>query len=123
MKKAHISIVIGILLCLVAVLLIWNLTDCATLRVGGKTAELSFSDTWQLRSLLLMKETDFIEYGCGFSERRSIKIGGLTYCLAEDDCNSVYIMELDFYYSIPEANHVKLDKLISEYAEAYCSVG
>jgi len=123
MRKKHIKVVVIILLCLVAVLLIWNLTDCATLRVGGKTAELSFSDSWQLRSLLIMEKTDFIEYGCGFSENRSIKIGGLTYCLAKDDCNSVYIKELDFYYIIPEANHVKLDKLLSEYAEAYCSVG
>ena len=123
MRKKHIKVVYFILLFLVAVLLIWNLTDCATLRVGGKTAELSFIDSWQLRSLLTMKKTDFIEYGCGFSENRSIKIGGFTYCLAEDDCNSVYIKELDFYYIIPEANHVQLDKLLSEYAETYCSVG
>ena len=122
MRKKQL-IIVGIFLCLVAALLVWSLTDRATLRVGGKTAELSFSDTWQLRSLLTMKETEFTTYGCGFSERRSIKIGGLTYCLAEDDCNTVYIKELDFYYVIYEANHKKLDQLISEYAEAYCSVG
>lgn len=120
MRKKQL-IIVGIFLCLVAALLVWSLTDRATLRVGGKTAELSFSDTWQLRSLLTMKETDFITYGCGFSERRSIKIGGLTYCLAEDDCNSVYIKELDFYYIIPEVNHKKLDQLISEYTDALSS--
>ena len=122
MKKKIVIASIVLLVCMFAVLLIWNLTDCATLHVGGKTAEIPFSDSWHLRSLLIMKKTDFIEYGCGFSENRSIKIGGLTYCLADDDCNSVYIKELDFYYIIPEANHVKLDKLLSEYAEAYCSV-
>ena len=121
MKKKIVIAAAILFVCMIAVLLIWNLTDCATLRVSGKTVELSYIDSWQLRSLLIMKETDFIEYGCGFSERRSIKVGGLTYCLAEDDCNSVYIKELDFYYSIFEENHKKLDKLISEYAEVYCS--
>lgn len=121
MRKIHISIVIGILLCLVAVLLIWSLTDCATLRAKGKTVELSFSDTWLFRSLLTMKETEFTTYGCGFSESRSIQIGGLTYCLAQDDCNTVYIKELDFYYTIPEANHKLLDKLVSEYTDAIIS--
>ena len=122
MRTIHISIVIGILLCLVAVLLIWNLTDCATLRVGGKTAELSFSDTWQLRSLLIVEEHSLAGYGCGFSESRSIQIGGLTYCLAQDDCNSVYIKELDFYYTIPEACHKILDRLILEYTNDIISV-
>lgn len=122
MKKKHIGIIIAILLCLVAGLLIWSLTDRATLRVEGKTVELSLSDTWQLRSLLIMKETEFTTYGCGFSEKRSIRIGGLTYCLAQDDCNTVYIKELDFYYIIPEASHKILDRLVSEYAEEITSI-
>ena len=71
MRKRYIKVVVIILLCLVAVLLIWNLTDCATLRVGGKTAEISFRDSWRLRSLLIMEKTDFIELACGFSEKKT----------------------------------------------------
>lgn len=62
-----------------------------------------------------MKETNFYEYACGFSESYSIKICGLTYCLAQDDRNPIYIKELDFYYVIYEANHVKLQGLLSKY--------
>ena len=118
MKKKITITLVTLLVCLLTVLLIWNLTDCATLHIGGKTAKLPFSDSWQIRSLLIMEKTDFIELACGFSENCSIEIGGLTYCLAEDSCNSVYIKELDFYYTIPEENHVKLDKFLSEYAKA-----
>lgn len=115
MRKKNIKVAVIILLCLVAVLLIWNLTDCATLHIGSQTADISFGDSLQLRWLLLMKETQFHEYACGFSEGYAIQIGGLTYCLAQDACNSVYIKELDFYYVIYEGNHVKLHELLSKY--------
>ena len=115
MRKKNIKVVVIILLCLVAVLLIWNLTDCATMRVGNQTVDISFGDRLQLRWLLLMKETDFHGYACGFSEDYAIQINGLTYCLAQDSCNSVYIKELDFYYVIYEGNHVKLHELLSKY--------
>lgn len=115
MRKKRIKVAVIILLCLAAMLLIWNLTDCATLRVGNKTTDISFGDSIQLHWLLLMKETNFYEYACGFSEDYSIQIGGLTYCLAQDDCNTVYIKELDFYYVIYEGNHVKLHELLSKY--------
>ena len=113
--RKSIKIVIIVLLCLVALLLIWHLTDCATLRVGNEETNISFRDSWQLRWLLLMKKTDFQEYGCGFSEDYSIKMGGLTYCLAQDDCNTVYIKELNLYYEIFGRNHAWLHRLLWEY--------
>lgn len=116
MRKKYIKIVVITLLCLAAVLLIWNLTDHATLCMGNRTTDLSFDDSWQLRQLLLMEKTDFSTYGCGFSEDYSVKIGGLTYCLAQDDCNTVYIKELDLYYKIYAENHIKLHELLSKYA-------
>ncbi len=116
MRRKYIKVVVIIILCLVAVLFIWNLTDGVTLRIGNKTADISFGDRLQLRWLLLMKETQFHEYACGFSESYSIQLGGLTYCLAQDDCNTVYIKELDFYYVIYKGNHVKLHELLSKYA-------
>ena len=115
MRKTYIKLFVIIIRCLIALLLIWNLTDGATLRVGNKTADISFGDSLQLRWLLLMQKTNFFEYGCGFSESYSIQIGGLTYCLAQDDCNAVYIKELDFYYVIYEGNHEKLHELLAKY--------
>lgn len=109
MKKR--KIVLLVLMCLAAVLLIWNLIAPAQFR--GK--EISFSDSWRIRTLLMIKTTDFIEYGCGYSEDYSVKIGGLTYCLAEDDCNTIYIPELNFYYEIFAENDEQLHKILKKY--------
>ena len=86
MRKKNIKVVVIIFLCLIAVLLIGNFTDCVTLRVGNKTADISLGDSLQLRWLLLMKETNFYEYACGFSEGYSIQIGGLTEGTASTTC-------------------------------------
>ena len=106
------KIVITVLVTIVSLLLIWSLTDCAEF----KNQEMSFADSLQIRTLLVLDKTDFIEYGCGFSEDYAVKIGGLTYCLAQDDCNSVYIPELDFYYTITEENHQALHCLLDNYS-------
>lgn len=100
-----------VLVSLVAVLLIWNLT--APAQFQGEA--LSFSDSWRIRTLLMIKTTDFIEYGCGFSEDYAVKIGGLTYCLAEDDCNTIYIPELNFYYEIFAENDEQLHEIVKKY--------
>lgn len=96
-----------------AVFFLWNLTDCASVTANGNTTEISFSDSWRLRCLLSLDKTNFHEYACGFWEDYSIKIGGLTYCLAQDDCNSVYIKELNFYYSIKDLP--ALEELLESY--------
>lgn len=96
MSKRRSKAVAIVLVCILAVLLIWNLIEHAEFN----DEELSCLDSWRVRTLLMLKETDFIEYGCPFLEDYSIKPGGLTYCLGQDDCNTVYIPELDFYYEI-----------------------
>lgn len=115
MKKKRTKVLVTILLCFVAAMLIWNLIDSATLRIGNQTENISFIDRLQIRWLLLMKETDFYEYGCDFSEDYAIEINGLTYCLAQDDCDTVYIKELDFYYVIFKGNHARLHEILSKY--------
>ena len=100
MKKRKIALLI--LACLVAALLVWNLV--APAQFQGEA--LSFSDSWRIRTLLMIKTTDFIEYGCGFSEDYAIKIGSLTYCIGQDDCGTVYIPELNFYYQIFDMEHL-----------------
>ena len=105
-----------LLVCILAMLLIWNLTDHATVCVGGRTVEVSISESWQLRTLLLMKETDFVVFGCPFSADFSIRMDGLTYCIAQDDCETVYIPELGFYYKTHKDNHRQLREIMLDYS-------
>ena len=115
MKKKIIKIVSIILLFAVGLLLIWNLTDCATICVADKKFRLSFADSWNLRVLLSPEEYGFGTYGCPFSEGYSIQMGGLTYCIAQDDCPSVYIPELNIYYSISRNDIKELHNIMSSY--------
>lgn len=107
MKK---RIVLIVLACIFAAFLIWNLTAPAQFQ-GEK---LSFADSWRIRTLLMVKDTDFIEYGCGFSEDYAVRIGGLTYCIGQDDCGTVYIPELNFYYEMM-GNDKHLHELLQKY--------
>ena len=107
MKKK--IVIIGIL-CALAALLIWNLAAPAQFH----DQEFSFADSWHIRTLLMVKSTDFIEYGCGFSEDHAVKIGGLTYCLGQDDCGTVYIPELNFYYEMMGSRE-ELHELLQKY--------
>ena len=108
MKKYKIPLII--LACVFAALLIWNLTAPAQFH----DQEFSFADSWRIRTLLMVKSTDFIEYGCGFSEDYAIQIGGLTYCLGQDDCGTVYIPELNFYYEMMGSRE-ELHELLQKY--------
>lgn len=111
--KKKIIIIFGVaILCILTILLILNLTDCATICVEGNSTELSVSDSFKIRSLLMIEKTDFIGYGCGFSTDRSIQVGGLTYCLSQDGCNSIYIPELNFYYTISKDNYTALEQIL-----------
>lgn len=109
MKKKTVVIVI---LCVLAALVIWNLVAPAVFQGGT----LSFADSWRVRTLLMVKNTDFIEYGCGFSEDYAVKIGGLTYCIGQDDCGTVYIPELNFYYQLFHENWDALQQLLAKYS-------
>ena len=109
MKKHKIALIV--IVCIIVFLLIWNLTAPAEF----EDKELSFVDSWRIRTLLMIKTTDFIEYGCGYSQDYSVKIGGLTYCLAEDDCNTIYIPELNFYYEIFAENDEQLHEILKKY--------
>lgn len=107
--------VIIFLVCITITLLVWNLTDCAVLVDDNQTAEISYDDSQRLRKLLSVERIQGGPLRCMFSEDFSVKMGGLTYCLAQDDCDSVYIKELNLYYSITNTNHEKLHELLSSY--------
>lgn len=112
MKKKTAKTFALLLLAFLALLLIWNLTDCATVYIGEQKADLSFSESWKIRSLLSAKKYEFIQYGCPFSENYSVKVGGLTYCIATDDCNTIFIRELNIYYTISPNNKIDLENMM-----------
>lgn len=119
MKKKALKITLLICGILLVGLLAWSLTDRAVISVAGQTAEASFSDSWALRALLQMQKTDFTKYGCGFSPDYSVRIGVLTYCVAKDDCNSIWIKELNLYYTVQREKHANLkEKLVAYWASS-----
>ncbi len=114
MKKVFKYLLIFIAVALIG-FSIWHFTDSATINEGGKAVDVSFADSWQLRSSLLLHSTGGYEYRCGFAPDYSVEMGGLTYCLAKDDCGAVYISELDLYYEISHENHARLDAVLNKY--------
>jgi len=67
MKKKVGKILLLVLGIILAGLLIWNLTDCATVSIDGQTAKVSFADSWKLRTALIPKEIHFDGAGCHFT--------------------------------------------------------
>lgn len=120
--KIAIIAAVGVLLCALAAVLVWQLTACGTVQADGKTVNLSLEETQAFRRALKRDGEQsasggfgcFTGYGCGFSEDFSIRIGGLTYCFGQDDCPSVYVQELDYYYCTSKENHETLHKLLAE---------
>lgn len=114
MRKKILTVTAVVVLATVAVWLLWNLTDCATLRLGDKSTELSFSESWQVRLNLIPKQISLGGYCCPFSEKMSFRMGELSYWIASDGCESVYIPELNLYYTISQDNMKALRKLFSQ---------
>lgn len=94
---------------------VWHFTDSATFNANGKAVDIGFSDSWQLRTSLAINNAAGYEYRCGFSPDYSVEMGGLTYCLAQDDCGSVYVKELDLYYEISSERHARLTATLDKY--------
>ena len=115
MKKKIIQVISIVVLCALGLLLIWNLTDCATLCVADQKVEQTFADSWKMRMLLGVEKYEFTTYGCPFSADYSVTMGGLTYCIATDGCNSVYIPELNMYYLISQDNISALHSIMAAY--------
>lgn len=108
---------VGIIFCSFLVLLVWNLTDCGTLRIGDKCIELSAEDTWRFRKALMKRDKSVLSgyrYRCQYSTDYSIHIGGLTYCFAQDECPTIYIEELDFSYYISHEDYKAIYELLEE---------
>lgn len=110
-----ITILLLLLLCVFAAFWAMNFTDTATAIDNDVTVEISVTDSWKLRDALSVKEIRFDGAGCPFYDDYCIKMDGLTYMIAEDDCEAVYIPELNIYYLISSEDHVKLHEILKSY--------
>ena len=115
MKKRVTKILLLIFGVLLAGLLIWNLTDCATVSIDGQTAEISFANSWKLRTALIPKEIHFDGAGCPFYTDYAFRIGGLTYCIATDGCETIWVKELNTYFSASKDKYTELDAQMLEH--------
>ena len=115
MKKRIIIAALIVAFCAAVVLLTCNLMDTATAIDNDVTVEISFADTWKLRDALFIKEIRFDGAGCPFYADYCIKMDGLTYMLAEDGCEAIYIPELNIYYLISSEDHVQLHEILKSY--------
>ena len=115
MKRRIFICTIAAFLSIFSLIAALNLTDRATVVSGDVSAKCSLQDSWRFRVALFPEEIHIVGLACSVSEKFSIKMGGLTYCLATDDCDSVYIPELNLYYSVSPDNHKKLHNLFAEY--------
>lgn len=113
-KKILFAFLLTLALALVS-LLAWNLTALATVTVDGLSAQVSFSESWQLRSALRPKKLLFYIAGCPFSTEYAVSMGGLTYCISLDDCETVWVKEPNLYYTLSREDHDALEMLIREH--------
>lgn len=126
MNKKTIKVVAILLacvaLCVLAILLVWYLTDCGTVRIDGQSIALSSEEMVHFRKSMKRDAKAsstggfgfYTSYGCGFSEDFSIRMGGLAYCFGKDSCPSIYVVELDYYYSTSNENHEEIHRLLTE---------
>lgn len=112
MKKNLLKIAFFICGAVLAALLIWKLTDPATVTVDGQSTQVSFAESWQLRAALMADSICFDGAGCPFSTAYSVNIAGLTYCIAQDGCNTIWIKERNIYYTVERKRHQKLEELM-----------
>lgn len=110
MKKNLLKIAFFICGAVLAALVIWKLTDPATVTVNGQSTRVSFSESWQLRTALMGDAICFDGAGCPFSTTYSVNIAGLTYCIAQDGCNTIWIKERNIYYTVGRQQHKELEE-------------
>lgn len=56
---------------------------------------------------------------CGFTENVSVSLDGQTYCIANDNCGIVYIIEKDRYFNIDDEENETLRSLLEEYGFSF----
>ena len=124
MKK---KIIIFISICILLVILIVNFSTViivgkqnVTVRYiyGDKniTTELSEEDAALVTEILNGKHVSVFDLpSCGFDENVSVKINENTFCIACDECGTVYFKERNGYISLDDDENEQLREILSDY--------
>lgn len=56
---------------------------------------------------------------CSFTADFALTIGGSTYCIANDGCPFVYLLEKEEYFLLSNEEHEKLKELMAEYGVVF----
>ncbi len=124
MKK---KIIIFISICVLLVILIVNFS---TVIIVGKenvtaryiygdkniTTKLSEEDATLVAEILNGKHISIFELpACGFDENVSVIINDNTFCIACDECGTVYFKERNGYISLDDSENKQLREILSDY--------
>ena len=124
MKK---KIVIVISIFIVLVLLIFNFSTVVFVGKENVTAryiygeknivtELSDDDARMVSKILNGKHVNiFLLPACGFDENVAVVINGKTFCIACDECGTVYLKERNGYISLDDNENEEIRKILCNY--------
>lgn len=78
--------------------------------------ELSIEDKNAIIDILDGKLINIFDMpACGFDENVAVIINGKTFCIACDECGTVYYKERNGYISLNDDENIKLRTILSEY--------
>lgn len=100
------------------VLLLENRTVTAIYIYGDKniTTELLQEDAKKVIRILNGKHISiFYLPACGFDENVAVIINGKTFCIACDECGTVYFKERNGYIDLEKSENEELRKILSDY--------
>ncbi|MBE6665408.1 MAG: hypothetical protein E7603_04170 [Ruminococcaceae bacterium] len=77
--------------------------------------EMSAEDLSVVTEILNGKVLYSENLSCGFSKDIAVVIDNQTFCLACDDCATIYLLEEDKYFNISEEENAKLKQMLTLY--------
>lgn len=122
-RKIGIAVSVVIIIALLifnfsTVLLFENRTVTARYIYGDKniTTELSQEDAKRVIKILNGKHISIFNLpACGFDENVAVIINGKTFCIACDECGTVYFKERNGYIDLEKSENEELRKILSDY--------
>lgn len=122
-RKIGIAVSVVIIIALLifnfsTVLLLENRTVTARYIYGDKniTTELSQEDAKRVIKILNGKHISIFNLpACGFDENVAVIINGKTFCIACDECGTVYFKERNGYIDLEKSENEELRKILSDY--------
>ena len=80
------------------------------------TTELTETDSNLVTEILNGKHISIFDLpSCGFDENVAVIINGKTFCIACDECGTVYFKERNGYISLDDSENKQLREILSDY--------